>query len=207
MNTVKYLLLIFTFSFFGINYLKADSPLTSTDFSKAYKEFSIVIKALESGGKINDEISKFLADKSKPIDEKMAVINALSWDFNGKNNADYFFNYLKKKRKYKNLDHFMKKGRADELLCYAYLKAMDNYFDVTDAYKFAEKALSLNSKSYTYNIITALIKAQIVFKTDWCGVFKSTDDVRNNEGLKMDMDEDAIVIIFEYMDIYQSSCQ
>jgi hypothetical protein len=207
MNPPKFLLLIFTFSFFGINYLKADSPLTSTEFSQAYREFSIVTEALEQGGKINDKISKFLADKSKPIDEKMAVINALGWDINGKNNADYFFNYLKKKRKYKDLDNFLNKGRADELLCYAYLKAMDNYFDVKEAFKFAEKALSLNPKSYTFNIITALIKAQIVFRGEWCDVFKSTDAVRNNESLKMDMDESAIVIIFEYMDGYQEYCK
>lgn len=207
MNLLQILVLFLAVTFSNLQHLRADSPLTSTEFSKAYREFSIVIKATELNGGINEEIAKFLADKSKPIDEKMAVINALGWNINGRNHADYFFNYLKKKRKFKDEDHFMKKGRPDELLCYAYLKAMDNYFDVNEAYKFAEKALSLKPQSYTYNIITALIKAQILMENDWCGVFKVTDAVRNKSGVKMDMDEDAVVIIFEYMDIYQDNCK
>ena len=43
---------------------------------------------------------------------------------------------------------------------YLLLKAMDNYFDVNDAIAYSDSALKKNPQSYTYNIITTMIKAQ-----------------------------------------------
>jgi hypothetical protein len=88
----------------------------------------------------------------------------------------------------------------------AYLKAMDNYFEVDEAIVYAEKAVSKNPKSFTYNIICALIKAQKAMDGDWCMVFKITDRVRKDKSLQMDMKQEAFNIIFEYMDLYQDDC-
>ncbi len=85
----------------------------------------------------------------------------------------------------------------------AYLQALDNYFDVSQAIIFAEQALTKNPKSYTFNIICALIKAQLAFDSDWCKVYSLTNEVRLYESLFKDMDEEAIKIIFEYMDLYK----
>jgi hypothetical protein len=202
---MKYLLLTFLFAMM-LKPVLADSPLTSTSFSDAYADNAMVIKAGENGGLLNDELMAYLADNNQPIDVRMAVINKLSWDFNGKSNATTFFNYLKQKNKYKSEKDFKKKAKADELLCYAYLKALDNYFDVKEAVVYADLAIKKNKTSYTFQIIAALIKAQAAFDTDWCKVFQTTNEVRNNTLLRADMKSTAIDIIFEYMDLYADSC-
>lgn len=188
------------------NPLKADSPLTSTNIYEAYDELLIIDVALEAKGKINQEIMIYLTG-SQSIESKMALINALGWNIDGQNNAETFLDFLQKKKKYKNRADFMEKGTADELLCMAYILAMDNYFDVREALEIAEKALSKNKKSYTFNIITALIRAQNVMDKNWCEVFKSTDSVRKNKQLKLDMKKPAIDIIFGYMDLYKEECE
>lgn len=83
---------------------------------------------------------------------------------------------------------------------------MDNYFQVSRAKQIAQMALGLNNTSYTVQIIAALIEAQEALNTDWCQVYQSTNKVRETTGLVMDMNEVARQIIFEYMDIYSSSC-
>ncbi len=200
-NRIKYFAIIAL----TISYLTtlADSPLTSTWFCEAYKSEKIVEIASNSNGILTTELMNYLIVKKNPIAVKMAIINQLSWDINGKDNATIFYNFLVSKQGYKSKDDFFKKGSDFELLCMAYLKSLDNYFDVTEAVNIAEKALDKNPKSYTFNIITALIKAQQAFDTDWCKVYSLTNDVRLNESLFKDMDEEAIKIIFEYMDLYK----
>ncbi|MPM79844.1 hypothetical protein SDC9_126886 [bioreactor metagenome] len=178
---------------------RADSPLTSTDFYKAYEASPQVTAALQSKGVLTKDIMKFLNSKKNSIALKMAVINAVGWSFDGHNNYTLYKNYLGSKMGTGEL-------KAANLLCLAYLKALDNYFDCNEALKIADEALSLNPNSYTFNIIHGLIKAQVLFDSSWCDLWKSTDAVRKNENLKKDMNDEAIRIIFEYMDLYQSEC-
>jgi hypothetical protein len=42
--------------------------------------------------------------------------------------------------------------------------------------------------------------------SDWCEVYNLTNSVRENKELKIDMKEEAISIIFDYMDIYKDDC-
>ena len=184
----------------------ADSPLTSTTFSSAYQNEEIVIKASKTNGLLTKELMKYLLKKNNPIVVKMALINELSWDIDGKSNTVIFMNYLKKKKIYKNEGDFLEDATGDIILCLAYLKALDDYNQVNDALAYAEHALKKNRKSYTYNIITALIKAQKAFDTDWCEVFILTDNVRKDNSLTIDMNNNAISIIFDYMDLYEGDC-
>lgn len=186
----------------------ADSPITSTGFSTVYENEPIIQTARGAGGLLTDELMAYLANDNNPIDVKMAVINELGWDFNGKSNTTTFISYLKSTKKYKDEKTLKKKASGDILLCLAYLKAMDNYFDVKEAVVWADLALKKNTKSYTFQIITGIIKAQAAFDTDWCKVYQLTNDVRANAAnLKMDMRSEAINIIFEYMDLYSDSCK
>jgi len=185
--------------------LLADSPLTSTDFSVAYKNESIVKKAKAAKGALNAKLMKFLTGTG-PIAVKMAVINTLSWDMNGKNNAGVFMEYLMKTKKYSGEDDLLARASADEILCLAYLKALDNYFDVATAAEWSAAALKKNPSSYTFNIIDGLIQAQLNFDVSWCAVYKCTDTVRQNTSLNIDMNEEAIRIIFDYMDLYAPEC-
>jgi hypothetical protein len=141
---------------------------------------------------------EFLSSKN-PIAYKMAIINAIGWAFEGHNNYDRYKSFLGEKTGKGKL-------KAENLLCLAYLKALDNYFDCVDALKIADEALALNPKSYTFNIIHALIKAQVLFDTDWCALYQATDNVRKRPDLKSDMNDGAIYIIFDYMDLYKTEC-
>jgi hypothetical protein len=182
--------------------LFADSPLTSTDISKAYKDSKIVQLASNSEGKLNDELMNYLMDSKNPIELKIALINELGWDFDGKNNSIVFYEYLKK-----NNIKDINEANADILICFAYLKALDNYFDVEEAIIYAKKAKTKNEKSYTINIVCALIEAQKAMNSDWCEVYNLTNNVRINETLVKDMKDEATNVIFEYMDLYKDACE
>jgi hypothetical protein len=184
----------------------ADSPLTSTDFAQAYKDVPIVQSAARSNGTLTEEHMAFLTDPKQPVDIKMALINQLGWDIDGKKNSKIFFSYLQKRFRYTNEQNFLSKGKGDELLAMAYLKALDNYFKVDDALRFAERALRKNKKSRTYALIAGLIRAQKAFDTNWCQVFKIMDHAKTDPKLNNDMRIEAIEIIFEYINLYESSC-
>lgn len=183
--------------------LFADSPLTSTNFSKAYKDSKIIQLASKTEGKLTIELMDYLGNNKNPIELKIALINVLGWSFNGQNNSTIFYNYLKEKSKLMDINE----ANADLLICYAYLKALDNYFDVEDAIIYAKKAKSKNENSYTINIICALIEAQKAMDSDWCEVYNLTNNVRINNTLNQDMKEDSVSIIFDYMDIYKDNCK
>src|SRR5699024_12827307 len=133
-----------------------------------------------------------------------AAINELGWSIRGKNNAKLFYEYMK----YKNVLQNINNASADILICYAYFMALDDYFDVEEAIVYANKAKAKNNKSYTIQIITALIEAQKALdnKENWCEVYSLTNRVRNNKALTQDMNEEAIAIIFKYMDLYKENC-
>ncbi len=191
---------------FPFHFILADSPLTSTPFWEAYKTEQIIAEAMQASGTLTTGLADFLVSKKHKIDVKMAVINCLSWDFNGKSNSDFFLKYLIDKRIYESKSDFQLKGRADHLLCLAYLKAMDDYFSVIDAASWADLALEGNTKSYTFAIIHALIHAQLQFDNNWCLVYLMAHNVRTNKKLKKDMNDEAIEIIFNYMDLYKEYC-
>jgi hypothetical protein len=185
----------------------ADSPLTSTSFADAYQNEPMVQKAATApNGILTEELAAYLADGKQPIDVKMAVINQLSWSFDGKANAAVFRQYLLG-HGYKSDKDFKKRGKAHELIAMAYLQALDNYFDVTEAVAWAELAVKKDKKSYTVQLIAALIKAQRAMDSDWCKVYRLVDGVRTNAMLTNDMKEEASAIVFEYMDLYASSCE
>ena len=179
----------------------ADSPLTSTPFHEAYQEEKIVQLALNAAGVITPKLMKYLSHPKKPIAIKLAIINALGWNFDGQHNAEQFYAYLKDRKKRNELEN----NNADLQICYAYLMAMDNYFEVGRALKLANKAKS-HSNSYAIHLVASLIEAQQKMESDWCGVFLASDQVRNNSELYLDFDPGASAIIYNYMDLYATHC-
>ena len=184
----------------------ADSPVTSTDFSRAYSDEEILQKALLAEGTLNENLMSYLYQGSHPIDIRLAVINQLSWDYNGKNNYQLFLEYCFKRSGISSEDKLLRKAKGDLLICLAYLKAMDNYFDVTKAYELSKMAKKKGKRSYSIHLIAGIIEGQYMFDSDWCGVFKATEKVRINKKLKTDIRSEAINIIFNYMDLYADSC-
>lgn len=200
---MKKIILLFIGVFFTFQSF-ADSPITSTDFHVAYHHIAIIKEAAESNGVLTENHMQFLTDKTQPVAHKMALVNALSWDLYGKNNAEIFFDLLKPK--YKKEKRFLKKADAETIMAYAYLLAMDDYFEVDKALQIAKTAKKKSKDSYTLHIIAGLIEAQKAFDSNWCEVYSATNSVRQDKTLVQDMSPESIEIIFDYMDLYQGDC-
>lgn len=185
-----------------------DSPLTSINFWEAYREEEIVLAAGDAEGKLTTELMDFLYGEGNAIDLKMAVINRIGWDTALKDNSGIFFKYLQDKRGYADLPDLMKNGRDYELLCLAYLRAMDNYFEPGWSIEMSGMAVMEDkTMSFTYMIISALLRAQTWhLEFDWCLSYFITDQVRKNRSLKRDMKREAVRIIFRYMRLYRRYC-
>lgn len=192
------LLLTFTASW-------ADSPLTSTHFAEAYSDHPMVQMACqEMQGNIPTTLLNFLANKNEPVDVRLAVINKLGWNFDGTSMGAQLGEYLMGRYKVKNETKLAKKLDAGTLAVYAYAKAMSNYFDVTAASDLGHKAVKKNkNKSFSVAMASALIDAQIYLDSDWSMVYKVVADVLHDGSLHLDMRQEAIDKIMEYINLYQ----
>lgn len=199
---------ILLFIWISIAYLNvhADSPITSTDFYSAYSNYPIVMSA-KSSGVLDNVMISFLLDDKQPLEIKVAVINALSWNFDGKNNAELFKKALTKKYKKDFNDIKLTKFEDYELLCLGYLTVMDDYFNPKYAIDYLNVAREKNNKSFVIAMIKALIQAQIYIDGDWCALWNVYHDVMTDDSLIQDMNEAAIAIIDEYMSGYSGYCQ
>jgi len=195
---------IYIFSIFICNALFGDSPLTSTEFYKAYEYHPIVQKAMQCNGEISEELMSFLSDSTNGLELKLASINALGWNIDGTDNSIRY-------KKFCELNYGINDialANADIIICYAYLKALDNYFDVYDAFEFAQIAKTKKSNSYSIGIICALIEAQIKLDDfdNWCSVYQALRIVLDDESLNDDMSSEAVDMIMEYISSYEEYC-
>jgi hypothetical protein len=198
----------------------ADSPITSTDFYEAYKDIEIVRKA-EAKGVIDDQIAAYLSSPFNPIGVKAAVINALSWDFDGKNNMSLYWDYLS--RMYRKSREELRSNNltADEVFSVGYLAVMDNYFYPERAIPWLEEATSRRKESFTVAMMLALTKAQEEldkreekrtegkdrYNLHSCNMWKLIEEVLENKRLKKDLSAKATNIIVDYMVLYKGHCE
>lgn len=187
--------------------LLADSFLTTTPFSEAYQDVKIVRKA-KKVKTLNKKLIKYLLNKKKSIDVKLAIINQLGWNIKGQDNFDHFLDYILKKKLYENYMDLTKKADADLLACIAYLKAMDDYSNVREAKSLARSAKYRDrSNSFSIHLIYTLIEAQEYQMRDrWCKAFQTCNNLKLNENLNQDMRIRAMEIVFEYADGYEKYC-
>lgn len=196
--------------------LRADSPLTSTAFYTAYNEIVAVNKASE--GKFDKDVLAFL-DGPNPIDQKIAVVNALSW---GKpENVTVYVNHLKSK--YKLDQSFfdsvmvyrgeeppmwpgMEKMNTDEMLCLGYMNAMADYFNPLNGHFLIFHSF-IKEKTRTHAMVLGLVISQYSMDYDWCMVYQVMAAVREDENITIEnFREEATEIIFDYINSYESSC-
>ena len=182
----------------------ADSPLTSTNFAAAYSDHPMVQMACEEmQGDIPTTLLNFLANKNEPVDVRLAVINKISWNFDGTSMGEQLGEYLMGRYGAKDEKKLVKKLDAGTLAVYAYAKAMSNYFDVTEACELGHTALKKNKKkSFSVAMAAALIDAQNYMGSDWGMVYKVVADVLHNGSLHLDMRQEAIDNIMEYINLY-----
>lgn len=194
-------------------YTFADSPLTSTDFSQAYLDIPIVKEAFISKGRMTLEMMNYIDDDANPLDVKLAIINAIGWDHKGMMISKMFFMYVMNKKKYQTdfgdeYTAFKWNATRDELICYSYMKALDNYFDVVDAFEMAGEAIRKYPDSFAVNMIYNLIKSQgLTSYNESCYASKLFLTLKDNPKLKMDMRRESMSYVFEYMTYIGENCR
>jgi hypothetical protein len=186
----------------------ADSPLTSTDIASAYSTHALVVEAEATEGVITPEICLQLNSPDVPIGVKIAAINAVGWVFGEyAGNAETFLSVNAGSMGFSRLEDLLEYGTADQLICYAYLKAMDDYFDVSMALQIASVALERAPHSLAIAMIHGLIQGQIALDSNWCLVYQSTAQVRENRGdYNFDFSDQALEAVYAYMDRYEKYC-
>lgn len=182
----------------------ADSPVTSTDFHTAYADIPIVAYAARAKT-IDDKIAAALLSPKTGVDIKAAIVNALSWDINGKRNAAALIAYLNNKYKSKTLDE--NKLSADELMVLGYLTVMDNYFKPDSGLPYLRLARQKTPHSYTIAMVYVIVSAQRDMDQSFCMVWEATALVRDNETLNQDMRPEAVAIIMDYLALYRDDCK
>lgn len=187
----------------------ADSPLTSTDIAVAYDDSEMVQYALLLQNGENDELRTsilyWLSDESAPVDERIAVVNKLGWNFDGKGSGDQLEAYLMRRCGVDSPAQLANKLDAKTLIVYAYTKAMSDYFNVTEANELGKQAVAKNKDhSFTVAFISALIDAQVWLDSDWGKVYKVVADVLADDTLVRDMRPTAIDSVMEYINLYQN---
>ena len=186
----------------------ADSPLTSTPFYLGYMDIAIIREADKSAGIISQKQLCFLTENRNPIALKLALINSLKWRFEGKSNAPKYLEFLFKKKPDLNYKNFIIKASAEELICYAYIKAMDNYFDVKSATVFAKQAMRKAPTSYSIHLIGTLINVQsYLSRKESCKIYTAMNQIRMNTKLKVEMRKKSSMAVFDYTDIYRKDCK
>ncbi len=185
----------------------ADSPLTSTSFAEVYKDHPMVQMALEMSGEIDPNIPismlDFLADKTAPIDVRLAIINGLGWNFYNTTTGSKLYEHLIKSYKVQSSEELIEKLDAGTLAVYAYAVAMSNYFEVTEAMKLARRAAEKNNdNSFSVKFVASLIAAQIWLDLDWSMISKGVNNSLNDSTLQRDMRQEAIDSVMRYINLY-----
>lgn len=185
---------------------KADSPITSTVFHTVYQEYSPVARAKDSG-RLDSIMIDFLLDDQVVMGAKAALINALSWDNKGKKNTSPFVDRLRHKYKLGEENLYLDKLTAGELMCLGYLMVMDDYFNPAGAIPVLEMARDKAPKSQTVHTVLALVLSQALLnQDDWCGIWLTCSEVFANKDLEPDLEEEALLKIRQYIEVYRESC-
>jgi len=138
----------------------ADSPITATNFHKAYLDVKIVKEASETQ-LLTRKMAEYLVDPSNPIDLKAALINALSWEKNAEKNFKYFAQFISEYHQTSVEELRLKELNGGELLCLGYLGVIGKYFNPLDYISLMKLAKEKTGKSFTVTVLFGLVEAQI----------------------------------------------
>jgi len=186
--------------------LLCDSPITNTPFYKAYLDFKMVEKA-ELKGYLDQEITDYLLSPKISLDLKAAIINALSFEILGTDNAERFIRFLNIKYHSEDFVEYQDRLSAHELFCLGYLYAMDDYFQPEIALPYFNKAQIKDPNNYSINMLQAVTIAQSLFKIDKCKAWKLVEVVINNAELYERMLPEAEEIIITYFKHLEQDCK
>jgi hypothetical protein len=173
----------------------------------------MVQEAYASKGRITNYMMEYIDDDANQLEIKLAIINAIGWEHKGMVVSKMYFMYVMSKKKYKSdfggeFSAFKWNASRDELICYSYMKSLDNYFDVVDAFEIAGEAVRKYPDSFAVNMVYNLIKSQgLTSFGEYCYASKLFLTLKDNSKLKMDMRKESLSYVFEYMEDIGKKCK
>lgn len=192
----------------------ADSPLTSTEFYKAYLDVPIVKAAADNPKKLSEEAKTYLFDEGNPLDVKIALINAVGWDVDGLTTyldyIEYCLSNFPKARhgilenKVVTVDDLYSNASCEQMAVLVYLHAMADYNDVKNNYAFMELAMQtplINKQSFMLPMGLIIAQAALV-SNDWGNIYPAMNYYINSPEIK-DMRPKAIELVMEYINDYK----
>ncbi|MEQ8172526.1 MAG: WD40 repeat domain-containing protein [Candidatus Eremiobacterota bacterium] len=192
----------------------ADSPLTSTEFYKAYIDIEQVKNA--KGATLNEDIFNFITDPYEPLDVRIAVINAMGWNINGTDNGKIFIDLMARKLNKGPEKLKISELSSEEILCLGYMLSMDDYFNLSpaaqtggevetsDPLTLVKKAAVQKPGNFTIQLIASLVKAQSLLssETEWGNIYLTVNRVVSSD-LEKNMRKEALAIIMDYIGNYK----
>lgn len=183
---------------------RADSPATSTPFYQAYLELDPIQQAAETQ-QLSPELLAWLLDEQRPLDQQLALVNALGWRFEGQQNHRVYAAALQQKYQRDPADggHL----RPQEQLLLGYLMLMDDYFNPRTALPLIRRGARRLWQSQAAQMILAIAEAQdYINKAEvWCQVWVLTKQGLNPR-LQKDLRPAAVAEITDYLKVYRPYC-
>lgn len=191
----------------------ADSPLTSTEFYKAYLDIPVVKDASENPKKLSKEAKAYLFDESNPLDVKIALINAVGWDIEGASTyidyIEYCFEHYPREKyhivkdKELTVEDIYNATSCEQMAVLVYLHAMADYRDTKSNYAFMEYAMQSPINKQSFMLPMGLIVAQTALDSDdWGNISPAMSYYINSPEIK-DMRPEAIKLVMEYINEYK----
>lgn len=185
----------------------ADSPLTSTEFWRIYQVYGDddsyfpLYKVYDETG-WGDEVMSILCSSDVSIEQRLCLVNYCGWNIDGQNHYADLVRYCCDKEDAASEKKLLQKMSGEMLIVFAYVKAMDDYFEVSEAKHLADEAVKRSPKSRAVAMIAALIKAQDAMSSDWGEIYRVCHAVETNTSLNNDFCDAAVLAIMEYINAY-----
>ena len=184
----------------------ADSPLTSTRFWPIYN-FSCdkltfpMYQQFEKYG-WSPEVMDDLTSQEISVEKRLCLVNLVSWNFGGQNHYEGLVTYYMARNNLTDREAAFREMDGKMLAVFAYVKAMDNYFDVTEARQLSSEAVLRAPDSRAVAMIDALIAAQMAMDSDWLEVYHVCQRVVEKTYADNDFCDAAVYAIMEYINLY-----
>lgn len=185
----------------------AGNPVTLVSFYSVYN-YLPQVTYVENHGVVDGKVIQFLLDETAAIDEKAAVINALTTHNELKRNALTYRQFLA--RKYGVHFQVLDAGQLlpEEAFCLGYLELMDQQGDPATALPWLEKAATTKPESQTIQVIYQLAQAEsLIREKKPCEAWELFNNSALQSGFNSDMAPEIINTIKESFAEYRSDCE
>ena len=212
---MKKLFLLFALLVSAVQLSFADSALTDTEFYKAYLDIPIVKAAAERPHPLPEAAKAYLFDEANPLDVKLALINAVGWEFEGltayKDYLNYCIQHFPKSKyglapgKRVTIQDIYKNASCEQMAALVYLYAMNYYSDTESVYGLMENAMQtpLTNKQ-SFMLPMGLVVAHTASAMNDLGnIYPAINYYVNSPEIK-DMRPKAIEIVMAYANRYRS---